>query len=36
MVPDSHATVDLMVDGEKLQFTGYGYHDKVASSSPFT
>ncbi|KAL3260547.1 hypothetical protein ABHI18_004481 [Aspergillus niger] len=35
MVPDSHATVDLMVDGEKLQFTGYGYHDKNWGNRPF-
>ena len=34
MVPDSHAMVDLVVDGEKVQFMGFGYHDKV-SSSPF-
>lgn len=29
MVPDSHAMVDLVVDGEKVQFMGFGYHDKV-------
>ena len=27
-IPDSNAVVDLTVSGEKLTFTGYGYHDK--------
>ncbi|PYH71174.1 uncharacterized protein BO88DRAFT_451848 [Aspergillus vadensis CBS 113365] len=35
MVPDSHAMVDLVVDGEKLQFMGFGYHDKNWGNRPF-
>ncbi|KIW17327.1 hypothetical protein PV08_04519 [Exophiala spinifera] len=27
-IPDSNAVVDLTVNGERLAFTGYGYHDK--------
>jgi hypothetical protein len=29
-VPDAKATVEFDVAGEKLQFTGVGYHDKVS------
>lgn len=29
-VPDSHATVDLVVNGTRLSFTGSGYHDQVS------
>ncbi|PWY75934.1 hypothetical protein BO83DRAFT_387922 [Aspergillus eucalypticola CBS 122712] len=35
MVPDSHAMVDLVVDGEKVQFMGFGYHDKNWGNRPF-
>ncbi|GKZ24344.1 hypothetical protein AbraIFM66951_011125 [Aspergillus brasiliensis] len=35
IVPDSHATVELVVDGEKVQFTGRGYHDKNWGNRPF-
>lgn len=30
-IPDAVSTVDLVVDGTRLDFTGAGYHDKVCS-----
>lgn len=29
-ISDSIATVDLMVNGTKVKFTGVGYHDSIA------
>lgn len=29
ILPDAIAHVDVSVNGEKLMFEGYGYHDKV-------
>jgi hypothetical protein len=28
-IPDSQGTVNLDIGGSRLDFTGYGYHDKV-------
>ncbi|KAL4786004.1 hypothetical protein BJX76DRAFT_366465 [Aspergillus varians] len=36
VMPDAVATVDVTVNGERLRFDGYGYHDKIWSSHPFT
>ncbi|KAL4757245.1 uncharacterized protein BDW70DRAFT_163722 [Aspergillus foveolatus] len=36
ILPDAIAHVDVSVNGEKLMFEGYGYHDKIWSSKPFT
>ncbi|KAL4913072.1 hypothetical protein BDW62DRAFT_205876 [Aspergillus aurantiobrunneus] len=36
VLPDAIATVDLTVNGERLVFDGYGYHDKMWSTHPFT
>ncbi|OJJ04981.1 hypothetical protein ASPVEDRAFT_31400 [Aspergillus versicolor CBS 583.65] len=36
VMPDAIARVDVTVNGERLRFEGYGYHDKVWSSRPFT
>lgn len=30
-VPDARGTVDMTVNGERVQFSGFGYHDKVRS-----
>ncbi|PWY83555.1 hypothetical protein BO70DRAFT_395981 [Aspergillus heteromorphus CBS 117.55] len=35
IVPASKATVDMIVDGEAMRFTGFGYHDKNWGSRPF-
>ncbi|PYH89413.1 hypothetical protein BO71DRAFT_453457 [Aspergillus ellipticus CBS 707.79] len=35
LVPAARAVVDVVVDGQPLQFTGYGYHDKNWGSRPF-
>ncbi|KAI1478990.1 hypothetical protein F4774DRAFT_426171 [Daldinia eschscholtzii] len=35
-VPDADATVDLVIGGEHIQFTGNGYHDKNWADRPFT
>ncbi|KAJ7334030.1 hypothetical protein DFH08DRAFT_1019939, partial [Mycena albidolilacea] len=34
-IPDAVSTVDLVVDGTRLDFTGAGYHDKNWSDQPF-
>ncbi|KAL4982028.1 hypothetical protein BDW68DRAFT_182938 [Aspergillus falconensis] len=36
ILPDAIANVDISVNGERLTFEGYGYHDKIWSSKPFT
>ncbi|KAL3472242.1 hypothetical protein BJX99DRAFT_249787 [Aspergillus californicus] len=36
ILPDAIATVDIAVNGERLAFDGYGSHDKIWSSHPFT
>ncbi|KAL4940471.1 hypothetical protein BDV06DRAFT_213447 [Aspergillus oleicola] len=36
VLPDAMARVDVTVNGERLLFEGYGYHDKVWSTTPFT
>ncbi|KAL4805791.1 hypothetical protein BDV18DRAFT_160664 [Aspergillus unguis] len=36
VMPDAIATVDFSVNGERLQFVGYGGHDKIWTSRPFT
>ncbi|KAL2827719.1 hypothetical protein BDW59DRAFT_160024 [Aspergillus cavernicola] len=36
VLPDAIARVDLRVNGEVLRFEGYGFHDKLWSTSPFT
>ncbi|KAL4924725.1 uncharacterized protein BDV17DRAFT_300812 [Aspergillus undulatus] len=36
VMPDAMARVDVTVNGERLAFEGYGYHDKVWSTRPFT
>lgn len=28
-VPDARGTIDMMVNGESVKFSGFGYHDKV-------
>ncbi|KAF7374730.1 hypothetical protein MSAN_00358300 [Mycena sanguinolenta] len=35
-LPDAVATVDLIVDGERLTFTGAGYHDQGWGPQPFS
>ncbi|KAJ6513052.1 hypothetical protein C8R45DRAFT_333173 [Mycena sanguinolenta] len=35
-LPDAVATVDLTVDGERLVFTGAGYHDQGWGPQPFS
>ena len=32
-VPDANGQVNLMLNGEPLQFNGSGYHDKVCTTS---
>lgn len=34
-MPDAIARVDVTVNGERLRFEGYGYHDKVGLLSHF-
>lgn len=34
-IPDANATADFTVSGKKLQFDGYGYHDKNWADQPF-
>ncbi|KAH9207554.1 hypothetical protein DL95DRAFT_482702 [Leptodontidium sp. 2 PMI_412] len=34
-IPDANATADFTVSGRKLQFDGYGYHDKNWADQPF-
>jgi hypothetical protein len=29
LLPDAEASVDVLVGGERVRFTGVGYHDKV-------
>ncbi|KAL4963946.1 uncharacterized protein BDV14DRAFT_209643 [Aspergillus stella-maris] len=36
VLPDAMARVDVTVNGERLMFDGYGFHDKIWSTSPFT
>ncbi|KAL4794895.1 hypothetical protein BDV19DRAFT_379215 [Aspergillus venezuelensis] len=36
VLPDAMARVDVTVNGERLMFDGYGFHDKVWSTAPFT
>ncbi|KAL2824191.1 hypothetical protein BJY01DRAFT_263068 [Aspergillus pseudoustus] len=36
VMPDAIASVDLDVNGTRLRFDGYGSHDKIWSSRPFT
>jgi hypothetical protein len=31
-IPDANATIDFVVRGRPLKFTGYGYHDKVTKA----
>ncbi|GFF82314.1 hypothetical protein IFM53868_03431 [Aspergillus udagawae] len=35
LLPDAQASVDVLVEGERVQFTGVGYHDKNWSDGPF-
>jgi hypothetical protein len=35
-IPDSHATVDMSLNGTSLTFRGSGYHDKNWGVAPFT
>ncbi|KAL4904737.1 hypothetical protein BDW74DRAFT_185587 [Aspergillus multicolor] len=36
ILPDAVAVVDILVNGERLGFEGYEFHDKIWSSKPFT
>ncbi|KAF4230020.1 hypothetical protein CNMCM8980_006009 [Aspergillus fumigatiaffinis] len=35
LLPDAEASVDVLVGGERVRFTGVGYHDKNWSDGPF-